>query len=156
MTLAHRVAVMHGGLIQQLGPPEDIYNDPANLFVAGFIGNPAMNLIAGDLQEGAFVAPDIRIPNIRDSSNSRQAVVLGVRSEDLTVVDAGQGVINAPIYSVELTGENTLVTVRIGKQHVIARADRFYRNSIDAPIGVNVNADHVYLFDAATEQRINL
>ena len=153
MTLAHRVAVMHGGIIQQLGPPEEIYNDPANLFVAGFIGNPAMNLIHGDLQEGAFVAPGVKIPNVYHQ-NTRSDIVLGVRSEDLTVVEPGQGDINAPIYSIELTGENTLVTVLIGKQHVIARADRFYRNEIDAPVGIKVNTEHVYLFDAKTEQRI--
>jgi len=154
MTLAHRVAVMHGGIIQQLGPPEDIYNDPANLFVAGFIGNPAMNLIHGDLHEGAFVAPDIHIPNVSEPHNSRKGVVLGARSEDLVVVESGQGAINVPIYSIELTGENTLVTVRVGKQHVIARADRFYRNEIDAPVGITVNTEHVYLFDGNSEQRI--
>ena len=153
MTLAHRVAVMYGGIIQQLGPPEEIYNNPANLFVAGFIGNPAMNLIHGDLQAGAFVAPDVHIDNV-STGVSRQNVVLGVRSEDLVVVDAGQGDINAPIFSVELTGENTLVTVRVGKQHVIARADRFYRNEIDTPIGIKVNTEHTYLFDASTEQRV--
>lgn len=152
MTLAHRVAVMYQGIIQQLAPPDVIYNDPANLFVAGFIGNPAMNLIYGELDEGAFVAADVRIPNV--GKGSRKDVVLGVRSEDLIVVESGQGDINSPIYSIELTGENTLVTVLIGKQHVIARADRFYRNEIDAPVGIKVNTEHAYLFDAKTEQRI--
>ena len=142
MTLAHRVAVMNAGLIQQLAAPEVIYNDPINLFVAGFIGSPAMNLIHGDLQEGAFVATDIRIPNV--AQGSRRGVVLGVRSEDLSVTEVNQGDINAPIYSVELTGENTQVTVAVGKQHIVARADRFYRNDIDRLVGIKVNSEHIY------------
>ena len=158
MTLAHRVAVMDGGVIQQLGPPEEIYNDPANLFVAGFIGNPAMNLIRGDLREGRFVADSINIDvfgGVAQTSTSRSGVVLGVRSEDLSVVEPGRGDLDAPVYSVELTGENTLITVRAGGQKIIARADRFYRNEINAAVGIKVNSEHVYLFDAASEQRID-
>ena len=81
----------------------------------GFIGNPAMNLIRGDLVEGGFRAAEIHIQDLGPSraGRSRAGVVLGVRSEDLTVVEPGEGDINAPIYSIELTGENTLVTVRV-------------------------------------------
>jgi multiple sugar transport system ATP-binding protein len=152
MTLAHRVAVMNHGVIQQLATPQDIYNDPDNLFVAGFIGSPAMNLIRGELVEGEFQAEGIRVPGV--GRGSRRDVVFGARSEDMTVSDSGGGDIAGPIYSVELTGENTLVTLDIGGQHIVARADRFYQNDIGNNVGVRVNKERCYLFDAGSELRI--
>jgi multiple sugar transport system ATP-binding protein len=152
MTLAHRVAVMNHGVIQQLATPQDIYNDPDNLFVAGFIGSPAMNLIRGELVEGEFQAEGIRVPGV--GRGSRRDVVFGARSEDMTVSDSGGGDIAGPIYSVELTGENTLVTLDIGGQHIVARADRFYQNDIGNNVGVRVNKARCYLFDAGSELRI--
>ena len=85
MTLATRVAVMNKGVVQQLAPPEAIYNDPANMFVAGFIGSPSMNLIRGDLVEGIFRGKDVVFPGV-GKGTSRPDVVLGVRPEDLLVV----------------------------------------------------------------------
>ena len=69
MTLADRVAVMDHGIISQLGPPEEIYNDPANLFVAGFIGSPPMNLMKGKLYENNFQHPNFSIPFVRGIRN---------------------------------------------------------------------------------------
>ena len=91
MTLATRVAVMNKGVVQQLAPPEAIYNDPANMFVAGFIGSPSMNLIRGDLVEGTFRGKDVAFPGV-GKATSRPDVVLGVRPEDLQVVAPGAGV----------------------------------------------------------------
>ena len=62
MTLAHRVAVMNKGVVQQIATPREIYDDPANLFVAGFIGSPPMNTLAGSIADGAFVVPEGRVP----------------------------------------------------------------------------------------------
>jgi len=97
MTLADRVAVMHQGRILQLGTPTEIYNDPANLFVAGFIGSPAMNLIHGEIVGGMFRADTF--PVVRVNAASRAKLVLGIRPEDIKVVGAGQGDLDAAVFA---------------------------------------------------------
>ncbi|MEM8850491.1 MAG: TOBE domain-containing protein, partial [Pseudomonadota bacterium] len=153
MTLADRVAVMKHGVIQQLGTPDEIYNDPRNLFVAGFIGSPAMNLIDGQIRDGAFVTAGGKTL-ARIGVEDRDHVILGVRADDITVHEAGQGEIDAAIYAFENTGEATLLTVQWGKQRVIARGDRHLRKDQDDVVGLRLDPDHLYLFDPKTEQRI--
>jgi multiple sugar transport system ATP-binding protein len=152
MTLAHRVAVMQAGEIRQLGTPEDIYDQPADLFVAGFIGSPPMNLLPGDIQDGRFTAAGgITIP-VRAAH--RGAAVLGIRPEDLTVVEAGQGDISAAIYTVELTGEASLVTADVSGARLSARADRGFRAGIGTPIGLSFDTSRLSLFDPGTTLRL--
>ncbi|MEL6102398.1 MAG: sn-glycerol-3-phosphate ABC transporter ATP-binding protein UgpC [Pseudomonadota bacterium] len=153
MTLADRVAVMKNGAIQQLGTPDEIYNDPANLFVAGFIGSPAMNLIDGSVQSGMFVTTGgTRLVGV--SAPDRDAVVLGVRADDMRVSEPGQGDIDVRIYAFENTGEATLLTVQWGRQRVIAKGDRHLRKDQDDMVSISLNPNHLYLFDPATGDRI--
>ncbi|ABD57004.1 ABC transporter ATP-binding protein [Jannaschia sp. CCS1] len=155
MTLADRVAVMRHGIIQQLGTPDDIYNDPANVFVAGFIGSPAMNLINGSVQSGMFVTTGgTRLVGI--GGPDRQNAILGVRADDMSVHDAGAGDIDVKIYAFENTGESTLLTVQWGKQRVIARGDRHLRKEQDDVVGIKLNPDHLYLFDPESGDRIRM
>jgi len=155
MTLADRVAVMKNGVIQQLGTPDEIYNDPANLFVAGFIGSPAMNLIDGSVRDGMFVTTGgtrlvgVGIPD-------RDAVVLGVRAEDVEIHQPGEGDIDLKVYAYENTGESVMLTVQFGKQRVIARGDRHLRMDMDDTVGLRLNPDHLYLFDPDSETRISV
>ncbi|MEM1428345.1 MAG: sn-glycerol-3-phosphate ABC transporter ATP-binding protein UgpC [Pseudomonadota bacterium] len=153
MTLADRVAVMQHGVIQQLGTPDEIYNDPANLFVAGFIGSPAMNLLHGSLRDGTFVTRG-GTPLARVSAADRPAVILGVRADDLSVCEKGEGSIDATVYAYENTGEASLLTLQWGEQRVIARGDRHLRKEQDDVVGLRFNPEHLYLFDPETEQRL--
>jgi multiple sugar transport system ATP-binding protein len=152
MTLADRVAIMDKGRIQQLGTPDEVYNDPANVFVAGFIGSPPMNLIKGNIENGAFVAPEVKVP--KAGKGNRANVTLGIRPEDVSVVKTGSGHLNSKVYSIEPTGDQTLLAVDLGGKLVIARADRNYRQAIDTPVSLNFDAAHIYLFDSETGQRI--
>jgi multiple sugar transport system ATP-binding protein len=153
MTLADRVAVMKHGVIQQLGTPDEIYNDPANLFVAGFIGSPAMNLINGSVQDGMFVTTGgTRL--VRVGIPDRPAVILGVRADDMKVFEPGEGDIDVTIYAFENTGESTLLTVQWGKQRVIARGSRHLRKNQDDVVGISLSAEHLYLFDPESGRRI--
>ncbi|WP_299648352.1 ABC transporter ATP-binding protein [uncultured Tateyamaria sp.] len=155
MTLADRVAVMKNGIIQQLGTPDEIYNDPANLFVAGFIGSPAMNLINGSISGGMFVTTGgTRLVPVK--ALDRAKAVLGVRADDMDVHEEGQGDIDVKIYAFENTGESTLLTVQWGAQRVIARGDRHLRKDQDDVVGISLNQDHLYLFDPETENRIRM
>ena len=150
MTLADRVVVMEKGVVQQVGSPTEIYDRPANTFVAGFIGNPAMNLIEGSVAGGVFTAANTEISGLIAAD---QNITLGFRAEDARVVDSG-GQINAAIYTLELLGDATMVTVRIGSKLVSVRADKNYRASIDDMVSIEVPAEICHLFDGQTGARI--
>lgn len=150
MTLADRVVVMKSGMIQQVGAPTEIYDRPANTFVASFIGNPAMNLIEGHVQSGVFQAPGMSVPGIAAPNGP---LTLGFRAEDAAVVPEG-GQIDAPVYTLELLGDAAMVTVRIGDALVSVKTDKAFRTEIDNPIRIRVPAEICHLFDAATGARI--
>jgi len=151
MTLADRVAVMHEGVISQLDSPEKIYNDPANLFVAGFIGSPSMNLIPGSLQEGIFHHSEFSLKTAR---GDHEKCVMGIRPEDLAITSPGDGIISGQVYSFELTGESTLITLQMGQERIIVRGSKDFRVEIDEKMGIVLNSDNYFLFDAETQQRL--
>jgi multiple sugar transport system ATP-binding protein len=150
MTLADRVVVMEKGVVQQVGSPTEIYDRPANAFVASFIGNPAMNLIEGSVKDGVFTAPNTVIKGVSCPDGN---VTLGFRAEDASVVESG-GDINAPVYSLELLGDATMVTVRIGGALVSVKVDKAYRADIDDQVSIHVPQNHCHLFDAKSGARI--
>ena len=153
MTLAHRVAVMNEGVISQLDTPERIYNDPANLFVAGFIGSPSMNLILGKMREGSFEHGEFSIKLTR---GDHEQCVLGIRPEDMEITRPGDGIFSAKVYSFELTGESTLITVILGDERIIVRGPKDYRVEIDEQVGILLNPETCFLFDSETRQRIRV
>ena len=155
MTLADRIAVMDEGVVQQLAKPKDIYNDPTNLFVAGFIGSPTMNFIPGELKDGSFVGHDVSVEGV--GGGTRGGAILGVRPEDMTLVNGEGAHFSAPIYSVELTGEQTLITVQLGeglrghpRRQGLRRRDRrsdqrSHRPRQDLPVRFGHRAAHPHL-----------
>jgi multiple sugar transport system ATP-binding protein len=149
MTLADRVVVMSRGEVQQVGTPLDIYDRPANTFVAGFIGSPAMNLMQGTLRGGVFEAAHVRIPGLAGPDGP---VTLGFRAEDATIADTGE--ISAPIYSMELLGDASMATVQAGGALVAIKAAKSFQGRIGQTIAAHVPARICHLFDAATGTRI--
>ncbi|WP_127116145.1 ABC transporter ATP-binding protein [Shimia sediminis] len=150
MTLADRVVIMKQGVVQQVGSPTDIYDEPANTFVASFIGNPAMNLIDGEIKGGVFRAKDTEVSGLNAPDGP---ITLGFRAEDANVVESG-GEINAPIYTQELLGDSTMVSVRIAGALVSVKADKTYRAEIDDQVSIHIHKDHCHLFDASTGARL--
>ncbi len=136
MTLADRVVVMSRARVQQIGTPQDIYDRPANLFVAGFIGSPPMNLLSG--QGGA---PD---------------VVLGVRPEDLRVVpaDTPGALFNGEVFTVELTGDSTYVTLKSGDQLVSAKQGKQFRAEVGQRLAFATEPARCHRFDAKSGLRL--
>jgi multiple sugar transport system ATP-binding protein len=151
MTLADRVVVMNKGRIQQLGTPSEIYDNPSNTFVAAFIGSPAMNLLNGDIAEGVFTGVNTRIEGFSSVSG---AVMLGFRAEDAAIAPVGTGEIKGPIYSIELLGDATLVTVRSGESFLAVKANKGFRAQIGDPIGFTLRAAQCHLFDREGGERI--
>ncbi|MEL6585363.1 MAG: ABC transporter ATP-binding protein [Pseudomonadota bacterium] len=151
MTLADRVVVMKQGIVQQVGTPTEIYDRPANTFVAGFIGSPAMNLMEGEVIDGIFQGMGVEIPGF---SGVKGPVICGFRAEDAAVAPDGTGQVNAPVYSMELLGDSTMVTVRAGGALVAVKAAKDYRTSIKAPFSAQVPAEICHLFDTKTGERV--
>jgi multiple sugar transport system ATP-binding protein len=152
MTLADRVVVMNRGVVQQIGTPKEIYNRPANTFVAGFIGSPAMNLIPGMVQAGVFSGENIRVPEV---SGPDGPVTLGFRAEDAAIVLEG-GEITAPIYSLELLGEASMVSMRVGGELVSIKTSKDFTAEIGTAISAKVPARAFHYFDRQTGKRLNL
>ena len=150
MTLADRVVVMNRGVVQQVGTPTEIYDKPANSFVASFIGNPAMNLMEGKIEGGTFSAQNTVISGL-DAPDG--PVTLGFRAEDAEVGHP-EGQINAPIYTLELLGEATMVSVRIGGVLISGKADKSFRAEIDDTISIRVPPEHCHLFGTSDGNRI--
>ncbi len=148
MTLADRVVVMKSGVVQQMGTPTDIYDRPANTFVAGFIGSPAMNLLAGKITDGVFEGDHVRIPGIAAPDGP---VTLGFRAEDAALAEAGE--ITAPVYTTELLGDATMVTVRAGGALVSVKAHKDMRAQIGQLMSIHVPTKICHLFHADTGER---
>ncbi|MCI2399125.1 ABC transporter ATP-binding protein [Aliiroseovarius subalbicans] len=152
MTLANRVAVMREGKIVQLDTPKKIYAEPADLFVAGFIGSPSMNLIDGAVKDGVFRADGVEVPvDLAD----HDGVVLGIRPEELDITQDPGAAISGKLYALELTGESTLVTLRNGPSSVCARGHADFEADIDSPCHLAPKEGaRIHLFDRATGERL--
>ena len=128
MTMADRIAVMHEGVLQQVAPPLDLYNRPANRFVAGFIGSPAMNLLDGFLEDGAFRMPGLLAPlagRLAGAQGQRGPVTLGLRPEDILLAAEGEriapGTVAARVRMVEPMGNEILLHAEFEGGRVVAR-----------------------------------
>ncbi|MDG2406752.1 MAG: ABC transporter ATP-binding protein, partial [Paracoccaceae bacterium] len=134
MTLADRVVVMQQGVVQQVGTPTEIYDNPANTFVAGFIGSPAMNLLNGSMQNGYFIGENVKI---RGFSVADGPVTLGFRAEDASVTEQ-RGDISAEVYTMELLGDATMIAVKAGGSLVSVKAGKDYRAGIGNRVSLSV------------------
>ena len=152
MTLADRVVVMNKGIVQQVGTPTDIYDSPANTFVAGFIGSPAMNLLEGTLAGGVFTYNNVRIAGLTGPDGP---VTLGLLAEDASVAD-GSGEINAKVYTMELLGDATMITVRAGGALVSVKASKDYRVEIGEQVSISMPPAICHVFDSETGARIGV
>lgn len=151
MTLADRIVIMEGGAIQQIGTPDEIYNDPANTFVAGFIGSPPMNLMEGVIDNGTFTASGIEVAGLPTTRAGR--TVMGFRPEDCTIGGTRPN-LNGTVFGVEPTGDLTYLTVAVDAEHVEIKADRDFRAELDTPISVTFDPARIFLFDAESGQRL--
>ncbi len=162
MTLATKVAVMKSGSIQQLADPRTIYQTPANIFVASFIGSPSMNFLDGQI----VVGPDgtrfeteganVLVSGVADGKIKDRPVVLGLRPEEMKLSEASHANLKGVIDLVEPTGPDTMVTVLVGHQRVIARVSpRFIGNRGD-PINFLIDPMIVHIFDKQSEERIDV
>ena len=154
MTLATRIAVMRGGRIEQLDTPENIYNRPATLYVATFVGAPPMNLLAATAGEGGAKIDGTDIVVSLPGIAPGRRLVLGIRPE--AIGRSGEGVpLRARCEVAELTGPELVVTAAVGSQRLVAALPASARVQAGDEIALNVLTAAVHVFDAETEQRLN-
>lgn len=152
MTLGSRIAVMKGGVLQQLGTPDEIYNRPANTYVATFIGSPTMNLIEGRATvAGQFMVAGAQLTLIAPV-NDNKAILLGLRPEHIRLSDSAtwRGVVNL----VEPTGADTYVVVDTPAGKVTVRAAPQTQVRPGDAVGLDIQADHVTWFDQTSTLRV--
>ena len=169
MTMGDRVAVLKDGLLQQVGSPRELYDRPANAFVAGFIGSPAMNLAEVPLVEGGARLGDVLVPVSREAlaaNGAEQSVTLGFRPESLELAPAGQG-FRARIDLVEELGSDAYVYATLldrdlaehlrggDTKQIVARVDarRPPRSGDEVALTIRTGEEHV--FSTSTGERLS-
>jgi multiple sugar transport system ATP-binding protein len=160
MTMSDRIAVLKDGNLQQYAEPAEVYRRPANLFVATFIGTPAMNLIEGELATSAagsvLRAPGLELPLPAPLAAAAAAahaarVTAGVRPEDVAI---GSGPWRGHVRVIEPTGYETLVFVDVAGQQLVARVGSDHPVRALTTVAVGIRSDRLHLFDAQTGSRL--
>jgi len=157
MTMADKIVVMHDGIVEQIGEPLELYDRPRNMFVAGFIGSPAMNFLNGKLRtEGdrrTFVSDDglrFEVPRVAGADDDRP-VTFGVRPEHFVIDPEG---VSVEVDVVEPTGSETQVNVRSGQQEIVCLFRDRIRPRPGETIRIRPLAEHTHLFDPGTGIRL--
>jgi len=163
MTLGQRIVVLDGGVIQQIDTPMALYDKPANLFVAGFVGSPAMNLFRGTLrQDGGWTLAtadgDVALGEPPQAAAWQawrdREVVLGVRPEDLQPGEAGDAALDARLEVLEPVGNETFLNLRYGAQALVSRVPPRSLPEPGSTVPLTLAAERLHLFDAANGGRI--
>jgi multiple sugar transport system ATP-binding protein len=161
MTLAHRVAVMRGGRLQQFDTPMNIYNYPANRFVAEFVGSPSMNFIEGRLKasERVFINDNLAL-SLMDAQieqlKTRERITFGIRPEHVHVsTHEHEGLLPATVYVTELMGNETFVFLLLsGGEKIIARAAADFRAEQETPVWIRFEMEKAAFFDTDSGEAI--
>ena len=154
MSMADQVAVLREGTVQQVGSPTEIYDHPANRWVATFVGSPRMNLLKCTAN-GRLEGEGWSLPNPGFGVQGDRPALFGVRSEDLSLdVREESAALAGTVYAVEPLGDRTLVDIEIGEQRVVIKAPPTTSFKIGEQVRASVDLDRVHLFDADTESAI--
>jgi len=165
MTLADRVAIMNLGVLQQVGPPREVYRNPVNMFVAGFLGGPPMNFldlsVAHEGDQMFLSSQTVRIPvpaewSSQISANGRaETIALGVRPEHIRVsLSPVPGAISAEIFVVEDLGNELLLDMRVDGQPIISRVIGIQEPNIGDPVWLSFDNDDVHVFDPVAQTHL--
>ena len=160
MTLADRIVVMKDGYVQQIGTPHELYFDPVNVFVAGFIGEPPMNFIRGQVKGGKLALGNnvldlTQVLKEKASAYEGKEIVFGFRPESIALGEQAEGYhVKCNVELTEMLGDNTNVYIVAGTERAILKVDPHDTPAVDADITFTIPYESVYLFDAETEKVI--
>jgi len=152
MTMGDRIAVMNEGRIQQVAPPDETYDRPANRFVAEFIGSPSMNMIVGQVEDGQFRADAadiaVTLPAALADATTSDRVTLGIRPEHVVLGESGENAaFGGEVDVVENLGNNQIVYFDYGRFEFLAEVGPDHAVAAGDEVGIALPADHVHLFD---------
>jgi multiple sugar transport system ATP-binding protein len=152
MTMADRIVVLNAGRIEQIGTPEDLYDRPRNIFVAGFIGSPSMNMLAGTVApDGGFVLDGgARLDGVMPPAPPGQALILGVRPEHVSFGSAAGAAGMARVDEVQPTGADTIVVCGFAGQTIVANLRDYVHLDRGSDVPVGFAPTRLRWFDAAT------
>jgi multiple sugar transport system ATP-binding protein len=154
MSMADQVAVLREGTVQQVGKPVEIYDHPANRWVATFVGSPRMNLLKCTAN-GSLAGDGWSLPNPGFGVSGDTPALFGVRSEDLSLdVREESAALDGTVYAVEPLGDRTLVDIEIGGQRIVVKAPPTASYTIGEKVRASVDMARVHLFDASSEAAI--
>jgi len=160
MTLADRIVVMKDGYVQQIGTPYDLYFKPANVFVAGFIGEPPMNFVRGKVENGTMSFGGVRLdlakklPNV--AAYEGKEIVFGFRPESIKLGKTENAyVVPSNVELTEMLGDNTNVYITVGEEQAILKVDSHDTPEMNADLTFSIPYESVYLFDGETEMVID-
>ena len=148
MTMASRISLLKDGVLQQLGTPDEIYNNPSNTFVGGFIGTPPMNFAAGEIEDNNFVCKDISYALPARLKTSVRKVILGIRPEDIEVRDDGE--ISGEAYVIEPLGSETLLSIKTGENTFMLKIKPDLEVKVGDKLSLRLNDKKIHLFDGET------
>ncbi len=155
MTLAHRMIVMNAGRVEQIGAPMEVYDNPASIFVAGFIGSPAMNFLPGTVKSGVLeLGEGVSVPvpaSLGSHAGEGAAITFGIRPEHLQFADTGMPFV---VENAEALGADSLIHGRLGAHVAVVRADGHVQCDAGAQLRVVPAANRFYFFDTASGQRL--
>ena len=160
MTMADRIVVMKDGYVQQIGTPRELYFDPVNVFVAGFIGEPPMNFLRGTVKDGKLTFGKVEFDLYKKlGANTKdwegKPVVFGFRPEGIVLGEKENAyVVPCLVELTEMLGDNTNVYVDIAQEKAILKVDPHDTPETDSRITFSIPFENVYLFDGETECRI--
>jgi multiple sugar transport system ATP-binding protein len=152
MTMGDRIAIMNAGILQQVGTPDDIYDHPANLFVAGFIGSPTMNFVPVTMQNGTAKASgfDVKLPKHVDSAKG----TLGFRPEAVTDRPSDEATLDMKVDVVERLGSDQFLYGQVGSDTITARVDPRMKVAPGDQVKLGLDTRTLHLFDAETEKAL--
>ncbi|MER9020079.1 sn-glycerol-3-phosphate ABC transporter ATP-binding protein UgpC [Mesorhizobium sp. M0195] len=153
MTMADKIVVMHDGIVEQIGTPLDLYDNPTNLFVAGFIGSPAMNFVKGTMSATGMTDESGTIWSVGEghAASGGRSVTLGIRPEHIRIDPQGQ---RAKVYVVESTGSETQIIVDAGQNRLACLIRDRLDVRVGDEIGIGFDPGLAHLFDDETGARI--
>ena len=159
MTLADRIVVMKDGYIQQVGTPYELYFKPANVFVAGFIGEPPMNFARSRVENGCISFGDLQVDltAVREDTAALEGreIVFGFRPEAISLRETEKAVrIDCQVELTEMLGDNTNIYITCGEQQAILKVDSHDTPETDEPLTFYIPWESIYLFDGETENVI--
>ena len=157
MTMADKIVVMRDGHVEQVGPPLELYDTPANTFVAGFIGSPSMNLIDGMVENGRFKNDGISLAlESANGAGAGHAITIGLRPEHLLLAgEDADGAIEATVAVIEPTGAETHIVARAGSHELVAVIRERHDFFVGQPIRLKPEPGMIHLFDGETGRRLS-